>query len=203
MSESKLGKYKMTVQNVVTSANLFNRIDLVKAASSLDNIEYEPEQFPGMVVRLDEPKTATLVFGSGKLVCTGAKSPEESRRAIFKIIEILRDYGTPMEKEPDIVVQNIVASGDLEMKLNLDDIILTLPNCEYEPEQFPGLIYRLKEPKVVLLLFGSGKVVCTGAKSEEDVIKAIERVKKSLIITIFGIKNPNKYQKIYKGFFLN
>jgi len=76
----------------------------------------------------------------------------------------LRDYGTPMEKEPDIVVQNIVASGDLEMKLNLDDIILTLPNCEYEPEQFPGLIYRLKEPKVVLLLFGSGKVVCTGAK---------------------------------------
>ncbi len=181
MSVSKLGKYKMTVQNVVTSANLFNRVDLVKAASSLDNIEYEPEQFPGMVIRLDEPKTATLVFGSGKLVCTGAKSPEESRRAIFKIIEILRDYGTPMEKEPDIVVQNIVASGDLEMKLNLDDIILTLPNCEYEPEQFPGLIYRLKEPKVVLLLFGSGKVVCTGAKSEEDVIRAIERVKKSLI----------------------
>ena len=89
MSESKLGKYKMTVQNVVTSANLFNRVDLVKAASSLDNIEYEPEQFPGMVIRLDEPKTATLVFGSGKLVCTGAKSPEESRKAIFKIIEIL------------------------------------------------------------------------------------------------------------------
>jgi len=100
---------------------------------------------------------------------------------IYSDIEILRDYGTPMEKDPDIVVQNIVASGDLEMKLNLDDIILTLPNCEYEPEQFPGLIYRLKEPKVVLLLFGSGKVVCTGAKSEGDVIKAIERVKKSLI----------------------
>ncbi|MBU7010123.1 MAG: TATA-box-binding protein [Theionarchaea archaeon] len=305
------------IQNVVTSATLNEKIDLERIATAVEDIEYEPEQFPGLVLRLDDPKTATLVFGSGKLVCTGAKSPEESRRAIYKIIELLKKENTPIpdpqwqirwsgdksvhtfegtitapsirnvkyvdeeprRKElkkdkvkhdkntitfegsssegqrginfeaegvltfdikqdseyrpdsifigknktnpaglpfelreqptlsgygganpareprhipgedagyfiwfrgPEIVVQNIVASADLGVELNLDAIVFGLPNCEYEPEQFPGLIYRLKKPKVVLLLFGSGKIVCTGAKTREDVENAIVEVRRAL-----------------------
>ena len=305
------------IQNVVTSATLNEKIDLERIATAVEDIEYEPEQFPGLVLRLEDPKTATLVFGSGKLVCTGAKSPEESRRAIYKIIDLLKKENTPIpdprwqirwsgdgtahtfegtitaqsvkhvkyvdeepkKKElkkdkvkhdkntisfegsswegqrgvnfeaegvitfdikqdseykpdsifvgknktnpleipfelreqptlsgygginpareprfisgedagffiwfrgPEIVVQNIVASADLEVELNLDAIVFGLPNCEYEPEQFPGLIYRLKKPKVVLLLFGSGKIVCTGAKTREDVENAIVEVSRAL-----------------------
>ncbi len=305
------------IQNVVTSATLNEKIDLERIATAVEDIEYEPEQFPGLVLRLDDPKTATLVFGSGKLVCTGAKSPEESRRAIYKIIDLLKKENTPIpdpiwqirwsgdakvhtfegkvtaqsiknveyadedpkRKElkkdkikhdkttitfegsawegqrgvnfeaegvitfdvkqdseykpdfvfvgknksnppqipfelreqptlsglnainpareprhipgedagifiwfrgPEIVVQNIVASADLGVELNLDAIVFGLPNCEYEPEQFPGLIYRLKKPKVVLLLFGSGKIVCTGAKTREDVENAIVEVRRAL-----------------------
>ncbi|MFQ6089802.1 MAG: TATA-box-binding protein [Candidatus Methanofastidiosia archaeon] len=168
------------IQNVVTSATLHAKIDLERIATAVEDIEYEPEQFPGLVLRLEDPKTATLVFGSGKLVCTGAKSPEESRRAIFKIIDLLKGEGTPIKGEPEITVQNIVASADLGAELNLDAVVFGLPNCEYEPEQFPGLIYRLKRPKVVLLLFGSGKVVCTGAKTRQDVEDAVVEVKKAL-----------------------
>ncbi len=305
------------IQNVVTSATLNETIDLERIATAIEDIEYEPEQFPGLVLRLDDPKTATLVFGSGKLVCTGAKSPEESRRAIYKIIDLLRKEDTPIPdpiwqvrwsgggnphtfegkitapfirnvkyvdedprkkdlkkdkiksdktsitfegsawqgqrgvnfeaegvitfdikqdssytpeyvfvgknrinppeipfdlreqptlsgldsinpvreprhtpgedvgyfiwfRGPEIVVQNIVASADLDVELNLDAIVFGLPNCEYEPEQFPGLIYRLKKPKVVLLLFGSGKIVCTGAKTREDVENAIVEVRRAL-----------------------
>lgn len=304
------------IQNVVTSATLNEKIDLERIATAVEDIEYEPEQFPGLVLRLEDPKTATLVFGSGKLVCTGAKSPEESRRAIYKIIELLKKENTPIPdpqwqvrwsgdgtqhtfegkiaaqsiknvknvneepgrklkkdkikhdktsitfkgsaregergvnfeaegvitfdvrqdseykpdsifvgknkvnpteipfdlreqptlsgydainpayeprhapgvdaglfiwfRGPEIVVQNIVASADLGVELNLDAIVFGLPNCEYEPEQFPGLIYRLKKPKVVLLLFGSGKIVCTGAKTREDVENAIVEVRRAL-----------------------
>jgi transcription initiation factor TFIID TATA-box-binding protein len=173
-------KYNIKIQNVVTSATLDSRIDLERIATVVQDIEYEPEQFPGLVLRIDDPKTATLVFGSGKLVCTGAKSPEESRRAIYKIIDLLKAEDTPIKKEPEITVQNIVASADLGIELNLDAIVFGLPNCEYEPEQFPGLIYRMKKPKVVLLLFGSGKIVCTGAKTRQDVDDAVEEVKKAL-----------------------
>ncbi len=167
---------EVNIENVVASASLDHDINLTAIATALDDIEYEPEQFPGVVYRLDDPKTATLIFSSGKFVCTGAKSPEDAKRAIMKVAEKLKEIGIDIRSEPKIEVQNIVASANLKASLNLNEIALQLENSEYEPEQFPGLIYRLDDPKVVLLLFGSGKVVCTGAKKVDDIARAIYRV---------------------------
>ncbi|MFQ6051875.1 MAG: TATA-box-binding protein [Candidatus Hydrothermarchaeota archaeon] len=168
----------MKIENVVASTSLEKELDLETIALALENAEYEPEQFPGLVYRLKDPKTATLIFGSGKLVCTGAKSIEDVRRAIEKTIAQINEAGVEITTEPEIVIQNMVASADLNTELNLDAIAIGfgLENVEYEPEQFPGLVYRLKDPKVVVLLFGSGKLVCTGAKKPEDAERAVQKV---------------------------
>jgi len=149
---------------------------LEKIAERVPNAEYSPEQFPGLVLRLQRPKTATLIFSSGKMVCTGAKSEDEVYRAVKTIIRILRNYGIEVEGEPIIEIQNIVASANLKALVDLERAAYLLENSMYEPEQFPGLIYRMDDPKVVMLLFASGKLVCTGAKDEKMVREAVEKL---------------------------
>ncbi|MBS7251619.1 MAG: TATA-box-binding protein, partial [Candidatus Freyarchaeota archaeon] len=152
-----------------------------KTARATLNVEYDPEQFPGLVYRLEKPKTATLIFSSGKMVCTGAKSEKEVHKAVNLILKDLRDVGIiDVNSEPIIQIQNIVASASLGTDLNLELAAYTLPNVMYEPEQFPGLIYRMKNPKVVLLLFTTGKLVVTGAKREEEIYTAVENVLNTL-----------------------
>jgi transcription initiation factor TFIID TATA-box-binding protein len=157
-------------------------LDLQALAVSLDGADYEPEQFPGLIYRLKEPKTATLLFRSGKVVCTGAKSLDQVKLAIDKVTTQIRKAGISLDSEPKIEVQNIVASSDLGQKINLNVIAITLglEHVEYEPEQFPGLVYRLDEPKVVLLIFGSGKLVCAGARIPQDIEKAVDKLTKEL-----------------------
>jgi transcription initiation factor TFIID TATA-box-binding protein len=157
-------------------------LDLSALALALDGSEYNPEQFPGLVYRVKEPKAALLLFRSGKVVCTGSKSADQVRTAIKKVTKLIEKTGISLNKEPEIVVQNIVASADLEQKLNLNAIAISLglERVEYEPEQFPGLVYRLDDPKVVLLIFGSGKVVCTGGKTPKDIEAAVEKIKLEL-----------------------
>ncbi len=173
-------KTKINVENVVASTSLGQKFDLDLITSTMERVEYEPEQFPGLVYHLDEPKAAALIFGSGKIVCTGAKSIEEAEIAIKKIVDRIREAGIDIKEDPKVVIQNVVATANLNPELNLDAIAIGLDNTEYEPEQFPGLVYRMRDPKVVLLLFGSGKIVCTGAKSIEDAERAAEKVKKKL-----------------------
>ncbi|PKL67398.1 MAG: TATA-box-binding protein [Methanobacteriales archaeon HGW-Methanobacteriales-1] len=156
------------IENIVASATLGKSIDLPTVAKALEGVDFNREQFPGLVYKLKEPKTAALIFGSGKLVCTGAKSISDSKLAIKITVDQMRTMDPDIPEEFEIKIQNIVASANLHCKLNLEAVALGLENTEYEPEQFPGLVYRLKDPKVVLLLFGSGKVVCTGAKTFED-----------------------------------
>jgi transcription initiation factor TFIID TATA-box-binding protein len=167
---------------VVASAFLGTELSLQELAISLDGADFEPERFPGLIYRMKEPKTATLLFHSGKVVCTGAKSSDQVRLAIGNLTAQLRKLGITLDNEPEITVQNIVASSDLGQKINLNIIAITLglERVEYEPEQFPGLVYRLDDPKVVLLLFGSGKLVCTGAKVPQDVEKAVDKITKEL-----------------------
>ena len=169
-------KSEVKIENVVASTSLDQKFDLGLITVALDEVEYEPEQFPGLVYHLDEPAAAALIFGSGKIVCTGAKSIEEAKTAIERIVEKIKDAGIDITKKPEVVVQNVVATANLHAELNLDAIAIGLDNTEYEPEQFPGLVYRMKDPKVVLLLFGSGKIVCTGAKSVEDAENAAKNV---------------------------
>ena len=170
------------IENVVASTSLGEQLDLQAIALALDGAEYEPEQFPGLIYRLKEPKTATLLFRSGKVVCTGAKSLEEVKLAISKVSKQIGRAGIEIKIEPKIEVQNIVASSDLGQEINLNAIAISLglEKVEYEPEQFPGLVYRLDSPKVVVLLFGSGKLVCTGARKPSDVGDAVQKIMEEL-----------------------
>ena len=173
---------EVTIQNIVASTKFAEKLDLDLIAQSLEDAEYEPEQFPGLVYRLHIPKTATLLFRSGKANCTGAKNIEDVRTTIDLIAEKLKNLDFVVFSDLEIVVQNMVATADLGGELNLNEVAVAfgLENIEYEPEQFPGLVYRVKEPRVVMLLFGSGKIVCTGGRTTEDVSAAVEQLFENL-----------------------
>ena len=171
---------RVKIENVVASASLNQRIDLNAVVKCYAFVEYRPEQFPGLVFRLKKPKTATLIFSSGKMVCTGAKSEKEARSAVKKVVKDLKKNGIIIVGKPDLIIQNIVASANLGGTIDLEQAVSSLESTMYEPEQFPGLIYRMKVPKVVILIFASGKLVCTGAKHEEDVFKSVRRLQKNL-----------------------
>lgn len=161
------------IVNIVVSTSLDHDIPLEKMAATLSNTEYNPEQFPGLVIRIKEPKTSALIFSSGNVVCTGAKSLDEVRRSLDKIKETLTKINITITVTPEINIQNMVASGSINMDLNLNTLAMKLDNTEYEPEQFPGLVFKLNEAKATFLLFSNGKIVCTGTKSEEEVYKAV------------------------------
>ena len=168
------------IENVVASATLNQKIDLNSIVRIFPGVEYRPEQFPGLVYRLKKPKTATLLFSSGKMVCTGAKSERQARKAIMKVADELKRGGIVILAKPEIQVQNIVASAGLGGRIDLEKTTYSLKRTMYEPEQFPGLIYRMDDPKVVILIFTTGKLVCTGAKKEAEVPRAIAKLKETL-----------------------
>jgi len=173
---------EISIQNIVASANLGLELDLTELALKLNGAEYEPESFPGLIFRIKSPKSATLIFHSGKIVCTGGKTLENVKKAIDTAVDGIRGTGIEIASDPPFIVQNIVASADLGRGINLNaiSVSLGLERVEYEPEQFPGLVYRVDVPKVVLLLFGSGKMVCTGAKTAKDAELAVKNIKKEL-----------------------
>ena len=173
-------KAVVTIQNVVATAALKQRLDLDAIVRLFPGTEYRPEQFPGLVFRLKKPKTATLIFSSGKMVCTGSKSGRQARKAVATVLNELKRNGIVIVGRPEIQVQNIVASGGFGGSIDLEKTTYSLERTMYEPEQFPGLIYRMDDPKVVLLLFASGSFVCTGAKKEEEVHRAITRLQETL-----------------------
>jgi transcription initiation factor TFIID TATA-box-binding protein len=166
------------IQNVVASTGIGQELDLEALAEDLPGADFNPDNFPGLVYRTQSPKAAALIFRSGKIVCTGAKSIADVHEALGIIFEKLRDLTIPVEEDPEITVQNIVSSADLGHNLNLNALAigLGLEDVEYEPEQFPGLVYRMDEPDVVILLFGSGKIVITGGKRTEDAQEAVEQI---------------------------
>jgi transcription initiation factor TFIID TATA-box-binding protein len=168
------------IQNVVGTATLNQRIDLNAVVKGNPGVEYRPDRFPGLVFRLKRPKTATLIFNSGKMVCTGARSEKEAERAVMKVIEELKKSGIIILGKPELKIVNMVASGSLGGLIDLEKVAYTMRKTMYEPEQFPGLIYRMDEPKVVILLFASGKLVCTGATKEEDVYEAVNKLHETL-----------------------
>jgi transcription initiation factor TFIID TATA-box-binding protein len=172
------------IENIVASIILAQKLNLKYIHQSIETTEYKPDKFPGLVYRINNPKTATLLFSSGKSICTGAKNIENIRRTILIITESLRNIGIDVFDSDNlgITIHNIVATAKLKGDLNLNQIAigLGLENIEYEPEQFPGLVYRMKEPRTVMLLFSSGKIVCTGGTSIGDVKIAIENISQEL-----------------------
>jgi transcription initiation factor TFIID TATA-box-binding protein len=178
VQESTAPADTIELENVVASSGIDRELDLQRVAADLEGAEYNPDRFPGLLYRTTDPKATSLLFRSGKIVTTGASSIENVRTAIGIAIAELETLGIPVPAEPLITVQNIVASADLGQSLNLNAMAigLGLEHVEYEPEQFPGLVYRLDEPSVVVLFFGSGKVVVTGGKQPKDAAAAIEAV---------------------------
>ena len=168
------------IENVVASATLNQRIDLKAVVKGNPGVEYRPETFPGLVFRLKRPKTAILIFSTGKMVCTGAKSEKEANRAVRKVVRELKKSGIIIPGKPEIKVVNMVASANLSGRIELEEAAYSLGKAMYEPEQFPGLIYRVDDPKVVFLIFASGKLVCTGATKEEEVYEAVGNLHKRL-----------------------
>jgi transcription initiation factor TFIID TATA-box-binding protein len=166
----------ISIENVVASADVMQKMDLDDITRKFPDVEYHPDQFPGLVFRLKIPKTATLIFTSGKMVCTGSKSEEMAKKAVKTVVQNLRKGGIKIKKNAVVTVQNMVASINLGGKIHLEQAARTLPRSMYEPEQFPGLIHRMVDPKTVILLFSSGKLVCTGAKQEADVYRSVNNL---------------------------
>jgi len=173
-------KFEVKVENVVAFVSLGKKIPLNKLVGAIEDAEYEPEQFPGLVYRISEPRAAALIFSSGKIVCTGAKNIELANIAVDKVVKKIRSVGIPMPYKYDVKIENIVASSKIRANLNLEEITLSLENAEYEPEQFPGLVYRIPEPRVAFLLFSSGKIICTGAHTISDIHLALGKLKEKL-----------------------
>tara|TARA_Y100000294_G_C8443108_1_gene291599 strand:- start:140 stop:727 length:588 start_codon:yes stop_codon:yes gene_type:complete len=185
--KAKKGKKEaktIKIVNIVVSTSLEHDIPLEKMAATLSNTEYNPEQFPGLVIRIKDPKTSALIFSSGKVVCTGARNMADVDASIKKIIKSLHKININITVKPVIQIQNMVASGSIGMDLNLNTLAMKLTNAEYEPEQFPGLVYKLGDKegpgRATFLLFSNGKIVCTGTKSEEDAHIALDRLVKTL-----------------------
>ncbi|MDO8556349.1 MAG: TATA-box-binding protein [Nanoarchaeota archaeon] len=184
-------KKEIKIQNIVISSDLEHDIPLIKLAETLPNTEYNPEQFPGLVMRIKEPKTSALIFSSGKIVCTGAKSMAKVKEAVKRIIQNVEKVRIKVQKNPKIMVQNMVASGSIGMDLNLNLLAMDLEETEYEPEQFPGLVYKLPGTRATFLLFSNGKIVCTGTKSETKLREAVDQ----LVRVLVKVTKDKKYKR--------
>ena len=178
----------MRVQNIVPTTSLGKPIPLTKLARTQNNTEYNPEQFPGLVLRVKKPKSAVLVFSSGNLVCTGTKSVQQVKEVVSQVIKQLRRINIKITDKPRINVQNIVASGSIDMTLNLNLLALQLENTEYEPEQFPGLVYKLVQPTATFLLFSNGKLVCTGTKNRQQLEESMRQLIKNTKAAVKAMK---------------
>jgi len=181
-------KSSLKVQNIVATASLGKEVSLTKLAKTNPNTEYNPDTFPGLVLRIKKPKSAVLVFSSGNLVCTGTKSIAQVKEVIQQVIKQLRKINVVVTDKPKITVQNIVASGSINLNLNLNLLSLELENTEYEPEQFPGLVYKLEDPTATFLLFSNGKLVCTGTKNKQQLDESIKQLNKNVRAAIKRLK---------------
>ncbi len=172
--------FKIKIQNIVAFTVLGKPISLDEMLQKVEDTEWQPEQFPGLVYKIKDPRASALIFSQGKIVCTGTKSLEDLDKAMKKIVARIRKAGISMPNKYSTRVENIVASTKVKGDISLEDIAATLENSEYEPEQFPGLVYRISEPRVAFLLFGSGRVIVAGAQNEADIYRALEKLQKNL-----------------------
>ncbi|MBD3214696.1 MAG: TATA-box-binding protein [Candidatus Lokiarchaeota archaeon] len=169
------------IENVVATVTveIQEKIDLTKIAAKYPQSEYNPERFPGLVMRVEKPRGTALIFSTGKMVVTGLRKASQADKVVEKIVKNITRVGIPI-KNPQIIIQNIVASGDLHTHIDLNLAAVVMEYAMYEPEVFPGLIYRMQDPKSVFLLFSTGKIVCTGIKTEDVVANAVSKLNKEV-----------------------
>ena len=165
------------IENVVATVTveITEKIDLNQIARKHAEVEYNPERFPGLVMRIEKPRATILIFSTGKMVVTGLRKAIEAERVVDKVVKNIRKAGIKLSN-PEITIQNIVASGDLHTNIDLNMAAIVMEYAMYEPEVFPGLIYRMQDPKTVFLIFSTGRIVCTGAKQKEIVRDAVKKL---------------------------
>lgn len=188
-------EYKIV--NLVASSSLGTGLDLYNLATAIPEVEYEPEQFPGAILKLDEPKVSLLLFKNGNIIISGASCEKDIKTAIKKASKIISEVqkNTTIKERISYKIVNLVATSNLNKQIDLFNAAVTLDNIEYEPEQFPGAIVRIFNPKLTILLFKNGKLICAGAKSEEDIVKGLNKLKKVLA----GSKDVTSNEKVPKA----
>jgi transcription initiation factor TFIID TATA-box-binding protein len=169
------------IENVVATAavEITEKIDLVRIARKYNDVEYNPERFPGLVMRIEKPRGTILIFSTGKMVITGLRKAAEAEGVMEKVVKNIKKAGIKVAN-PEITIQNIVASGDLHTNIDLNMAAIVMEQAMYEPEVFPGLIYRMQDPKTVFLVFSTGRIVCTGAKQKEVVREAVLKLNREV-----------------------
>ncbi|WP_440950096.1 TATA-box-binding protein [Methanosphaerula subterraneus] len=180
MEEKRYDSLK--IENIVASGVIADSIDLVEVSKKIASCELNTKRFPGAVFRIEKPKIASLIFSSGKVVLTGIRNNQALHDGLEIIMASLKEAGVNTYDVPRVAVTNIVCSYDIGKYINLNKVVITLnlENIEYEPEQFPGLVYRIKEPKIVALLFSSGKIILTGGKTVEDIKRGLDFLEQKL-----------------------
>lgn len=154
------GTCLIRVQNMSSTCNLGVRLDLKQIALKCRNTEFNPRRFAAVIMRLREPRATALIFASGKMCVTGTKSTHNSALAARKFAYIVERVGFKPQTYIDFKVQNIVGTADVGFPIRLEGLVYAHSTfCSFEPELFPGLIYRLVSPRVVFLIFVSGKIV--------------------------------------------
>jgi len=185
---------KYVIVNIVALGNLNHTLNLYELASVIPNMEYEPEQFPGAILKFKEPKVSMLLFKNGKVICSGASKEDQIAMAIYKASKLVHELQkeVKIQKNANYTVVNLVATANLNMTIDLFNTALKLNNVEYEPEQFPGAILKIHDPKITLLLFKNGKLIIAGAKSEHLLKKGLKKAVKI-------IKEANAHPKTKKA----
>lgn len=163
------------IENIVATCPLGFGLDLSRLALLLPESEYDPEHFHALVHRDEKNRGSLLVNSSGIVVCVGFKSRQSLEKAVDDFVHDLQLNDYPVVKGP-IEIRNLVASARLPYKLDLSRITLAIDSAEYEPEQFPGIVLRLDESNATVLVFGSGKLICTGTTNREDAESALRQV---------------------------
>lgn len=166
----------VTLQNCVATMDLGCELNLMAINSRTRNSEYNPGRFNGLIMRIREPRSTALIFRSGKIVCTGCRNEHDALLASKKFARINQKLGFNV-KFQNFKIQNIVATCDLRFPIKLENLHQVHGQfSRYEPELFPGLIYRLIKPRLVLLIFVNGKIVFTGGKSRQDIKDALDNM---------------------------
>lgn len=163
-------------KNVVATVNVKCKLDLKEIHTKTRNSEYNPKRFAAVVMRIRDPKSTALIFASGKIVITGAKTPNDAYISSRKFVKILQKLEFPA-KWTDYKIVNVVSSCSCGFPVRLESFAhFKSQNTSYEPELFPGLIYRMKQPKVAIIIFVSGKIVLTGARSPQEIDQSFKLI---------------------------
>ena len=172
------------IENIVSTANFGCLLNLREIALQAKNAEYNPKRFSAVIMKIKEPKTTALIFSTGKIVCLGAKTEEDSKKACKKFGKIIKSLGYPAIFK-EFKIENIVGSVDVKFNISLMKLYFYIAKnfnsqirryIVYQPEVFPGLIYRMIEPKIVLLIFNSGKIVLTGGKYRNEIYDGFKKI---------------------------